>query len=88
MRRESGAPLFLQVRHLRILRHDPLTAHIPVVALSANATAHDIRDGLAAGFFDYLTKPMRVKAVTETLKRALKCREEPAGPTTNARTAA
>ena len=57
---------------LGILITDKITAHIPVVALSANAIPRDIENGLAAGFFDYLTKPIRVTEFVETLDRALK----------------
>jgi CheY-like chemotaxis protein len=39
------------------LREDPTTAHIPVIALSANAMPRDIEKGIHAGFFRYLTKP-------------------------------
>jgi len=59
------------IRALRILREDPLTQRIPVVAISANAMPHDIRRGLDAGFFRYLTKPIRVNAFMETLDLAL-----------------
>src|SRR5205085_1415824 len=45
---------------LEMLRADPLTAHIPVIALSANAVPRDIERALAAGFFDYITKPIVV----------------------------
>ena len=45
---------------LKILREDPTTAHIPIVALSANAMQRDIDKGLQAGFFWYLTKPIKV----------------------------
>src|SRR5712675_9949 len=45
---------------LKILRADPLTRHIPVVAISANAMPHDINRGYDAGFFRYLTKPIKV----------------------------
>ncbi len=57
---------------LRILAEDPATAHIPVVALSANAIPRDIEKGLAAGFFRYLTKPIRVNEFMDTLDVALK----------------
>ena len=57
---------------LTILAQDLLTAHIPVIALSANAMPHDIERGLEAGFFRYLTKPIKVNEFMETLDVALK----------------
>ena len=57
---------------LRILAQDPATAAIPVIALSANAMPHDVEKGLEAGFFRYLTKPIRVDEFMETLDVALK----------------
>jgi CheY-like chemotaxis protein len=57
---------------LKILIEDPLTAHIPVIALSANAIPRDIEKGLEAGFFRYLTKPLKVAEFMETLDIALK----------------
>ncbi len=57
---------------LRLLRESALTAHIPVVALSANAMSRDIEKGLAAGFFRYLTKPIKVGEFMDTLDLALK----------------
>ena len=59
------------VRALRILADDPTTGHIPVVALSANAMPRDIAKGLEAGFFRYLTKPIKINEFTETLDDAL-----------------
>jgi PAS domain S-box-containing protein len=59
------------VEALKILREDPATAHIPVVALSANAMPRDIQKGLQAGFFRYLTKPIRVGEFMDTLEVAL-----------------
>jgi len=56
---------------LIILAKDKKTAHIPVIALSANAIPHDIERGLKAGFFRYLTKPIRVNEFMETLDSAL-----------------
>jgi CheY-like chemotaxis protein len=63
-----------------ILRKDPLTAHIPVVALSANAMPRDVQKGLEAGFFRYITKPIRVNEFMETLNQALEIAENPAHP--------
>jgi len=57
---------------LKILRTDPATAHIPVIALSANAVPHDIARALDAGFFNYLTKPIKVDQFMEALDVALK----------------
>lgn len=59
------------IEALRILREDPETAHIPVVALSANAMPRDIEKGLQAGFFRYLTKPIRVNEFMQTLDAVL-----------------
>ena len=56
---------------LGILREDKATAHIPIVALSANAMPRDIRKGLEAGFFRYLTKPIKVDHFMETLDLAI-----------------
>jgi PAS domain S-box-containing protein len=56
---------------LTILQKDPATAHIPVIALSANAVPHDIEKGLQAGFFRYLTKPIKVDEFMDALDVAL-----------------
>ena len=56
---------------LKVLRKDPLTAAIPVMALNANAMPRDVKKGLDAGFFRYLTKPIKVKALMEALEEAL-----------------
>jgi PAS domain S-box-containing protein len=50
-----------------ILSRDSATAHIPVVALSANANPRDVERGLAEGFLKYLTKPIKVDELMETL---------------------
>ncbi len=66
------------IHALKILAEDPATAHIPVVALSANAVPRDIEKGLAAGFFRYLTKPIKVNEFMETLDVALKFADQQA----------
>lgn len=55
---------------LKMLQADPATAHIPVIALSANALPHEIESGLEAGFFRYVTKPIRVQEFLSTLDEA------------------
>ncbi len=58
---------------LKMLQADPLTAHIPVLAISANAMPLDIAKGLEAGFLRYITKPIKVNefmaALNTTLER-------------------
>ena len=67
------------IKALRILAEDPITAHIPVVALSANAIPRDIEKGLAAGFFRYLTKPIKLNEFMDTLDVALEFSQTEAG---------
>jgi CheY-like chemotaxis protein/two-component sensor histidine kinase len=64
---------------MKILHKDPATAHIPVLALTANAIPHDIEKGLKAGFFRYLTKPIKVNEFMEALDLALKYAETGVG---------
>ncbi|HSH89682.1 MAG TPA: ATP-binding protein [Ramlibacter sp.] len=59
------------IEAMKILRADPSTAHIPIIALSANAIPRDIEKGLEAGFFDYITKPIKVARFMEALDAAL-----------------
>ncbi|WP_306657517.1 hybrid sensor histidine kinase/response regulator [Massilia scottii] len=56
---------------LRMLRGYAETAHIPVLALSANAMPRDIARGMEAGFFRYLTKPIQIAEFMEALDLAL-----------------
>jgi PAS domain S-box-containing protein len=64
------------IEALRILREDPATARIPVVAISANAMPRDIEKGLEAGFFRYLTKPIKVDEFMDALNVALEFAEQ------------
>jgi CheY-like chemotaxis protein len=64
---------------LKALREDPATAHIPVVALSANAMSRDIEVGRQLGFFRYLTKPIVVEEFMTTLDLALDLAQKNAG---------
>jgi CheY-like chemotaxis protein len=59
------------IEALQVLREDPATARIPVIALSANAMPRDVEKGLQAGFFRYLTKPIKVDEFMDTLGVAL-----------------
>ncbi len=68
------------IQVLKNLRENSATAHIPVIALSANAMPCDIKKGMAAGFFRYLTKPINVNEFMNTLDVALKHAETEAAP--------
>lgn len=63
------------IRVLKLLQQDEATAHIPVLAVSANAMPGDIEAGLAAGFFRYITKPIRIDVFMNALDEALKATE-------------
>ena len=67
------------IEAMKILRADPLTAHIPIIALSANAMPRDIAKALAAGFFNYLTKPIKVDEFMNALDTALTFTQSTAG---------
>ena len=56
---------------MKVLRSDPATAHIPIIALSANAVPRDIERGLEAGFFNYITKPIKVGQLMDAIDAAL-----------------
>jgi CheY-like chemotaxis protein len=64
---------------MKILRAGAATAHIPVIALSANAVPRDIETSLAAGFFNYLTKPIKVTQFMNALDAALASTRQAAG---------
>lgn len=51
------------------LRADTRTASVPVVALTAQAMEGDRERFLAAGFDDYLSKPVNVTDLIATVKR-------------------
>jgi CheY-like chemotaxis protein len=56
---------------MEILREDPATAHIPIMAINANVIPSNIKKGLDAGFFRYLTKPIVVNEFMDVLGVAL-----------------
>ncbi|EKD87822.1 MAG: Sensor protein [uncultured bacterium] len=56
---------------LKMLHLNPVTSHIPVMALSASAMPRDIQKGLESGFFRYITKPIKVNEFITSLDFAL-----------------
>ncbi len=59
---------------LRHLKEDPSAQQIPVIALTAQAMAHDRERILAAGFDAYQTKPISMKEFTEVVRNVLDAR--------------
>jgi CheY-like chemotaxis protein len=56
---------------LRRLRLHDASRDIPVIAVSANAMPGDIAHGLAAGFVEYLTKPLDMQKLIAAVEHAL-----------------
>jgi CheY-like chemotaxis protein len=59
------------IEAMKILHAGAATAHIPIIALSANAVPRDIEKSLEAGFFNYITKPIKVNEFMHALDVAL-----------------
>jgi two-component system alkaline phosphatase synthesis response regulator PhoP len=56
---------------LRQIRRDPELSHIPVVVVSAKSMPADIKNGMEAGAFSYLTKPVGFLDLKDAVERAL-----------------
>lgn len=56
---------------LKVLRANPATAHIPVMALSSDAYSRQIEQGIEAGFCQYLTKPFKIPELMDALDMCL-----------------
>jgi CheY-like chemotaxis protein len=56
---------------MKVLRADPATQATPILALGASAAPEAIVKALEAGFFQYLTKPLRPEPFMEALAFAL-----------------
>ena len=54
-----------------ILRGNPATSHIPVIALSSNAYPSEIKQCLEAGVYRYLTKPYKIADLMAAIDSAL-----------------
>jgi CheY-like chemotaxis protein len=64
---DINLPGMTGVEVLQRLQADADLKHIPVVALTANAMPQDVKAGMEAGFFQYLTKPIDVKEFLRTV---------------------
>ena len=56
---------------LEVLKAGTSLKNTPVIAITANAMPRDIERGKAAGFADYLTKPLNVEHFLDTVKSHL-----------------
>jgi len=65
------------IEALRILRGDPLTQEIPVVAVTAFAMKEDRERALDAGFDSYLEKPISVRTFPQLIHGFLSRKERP-----------
>jgi CheY-like chemotaxis protein len=54
-----------------VLKGDPATAHIPVIALTAHAMEGDEQRAREAGVDGYMTKPISIVSLKELLTRLL-----------------
>ncbi len=56
------------VEFCKIVRQRPESDYIPIIFLSALKSVDDLATGLVAGADDYLTKPVRLKELLETIE--------------------
>jgi CheY-like chemotaxis protein len=54
---------------LKRLQQNEETKTIPVIAVTANVMKNDIEKGLKAGFVDYITKPIKIKKMLDTINK-------------------
>jgi signal transduction histidine kinase/ActR/RegA family two-component response regulator len=73
---DINLPIMSGLEAMRLLKSSPETAHIPIMALSANAVPQDIEYGLKAGFLRYLTKPIKINEFMTAIDAALDLLDE------------
>ena len=61
---------------MQLMKADPRTAAVPVVAISASAMPQDVQAGLEAGFQAYLTKPIDVIELMALVRKVLRRDEQ------------
>jgi len=64
-----------------VLRTDPTTAGIPVIAVSAAAMPGTVSSGLEQGYFRYLVKPYDLVDLTDAVDAAIDARRGAASAT-------
>jgi CheY-like chemotaxis protein len=68
---DIGLPAMDGVEATRLLKSDPVTAGIPVLALTAHALLSERERAMQAGVDGYLVKPIGVAALIREVQRAL-----------------
>ena len=56
---------------LKEIRKNNKYSDTPIIAISANATEHDIKEGLSAGFNAYITKPINIENFIKIISKYL-----------------
>src|SRR5947209_6943472 len=62
------------IEALKVLRADPVTASIPVIAVTASVMQQDRNQITQAGFDGYIGKPLNLKEFLEAVRRILEDR--------------
>ena len=68
---DNNMPIMSGREAMRILREDPATAGIPIIAVSAAAMPGSVSDGLEQGYFRYLVKPYDLVDLTDAIDAAI-----------------
>jgi PAS domain S-box-containing protein len=69
---DMNLPGLSGLESLKILKANPLTSSIPVIAISAVAMPDNIAEGMSAGLEAYLTKPFDVAELLDLLGKTLR----------------
>ncbi len=64
-------PRITGIEVCRALRDNPLTAHIPIILVTAKAQEAEIESGYAAGVDDYIVKPFSPQAMLTRIEAVL-----------------
>ena len=59
------------IEALKVLRADPITQKIPVIAVTASVMTEDSKNIIAAGFNSYQRKPIEIKGFLDEVRRLL-----------------
>jgi len=59
------------IEAVKLLKENPETQHIPVLALTAKATQKEINQGAHVGFDNYLTKPISLQHLLDEIHHVL-----------------